>query len=605
MNYVKSFNLFGVDAVQIPCITGSGAPTTTTEAAVGCLYMDEDTGDMYKCISAVDSVYTWEKLVQNDEGGPELQGIRDGYDGYTHETAGEAVRSQVGDIEGRFEPSKNLINPDRLIMDTFCNGNSISSSTSYILTEFIPVKPSTPYWFSWTCSASLLANHSIQKLRFVSYYDSNKTYLSKESAEVRAFTTPENAAYVRLTLYKITITDIQVPMLFEGTTNATQIGNHPYVRELGLLDGEKIKERTVGIEKLSEEIITTGKNLFDKIDAPMGFLGFAPDEIQENASSVTSGYIPVKAGQSYTISPKARAYCLYDTHKDQVARATPEAQVTVTPEHDGFIRVTFAYGDLNTAQIEAGSEATAYEPFMRVLSPNIHLSEQHSTALYEYKNMLTGKKWYACGDSFTADGYGTSDQPKFEGGLYDGKNKVYPFYIGRRCGIDVTNLAVGGQTMAKVEGRGNCFSETIYQNVGADANYITIRLGINDDNQDVPIGTIDDTTNTTFYGAWNVVMEYLITNHPFAHIGIIVPNGANKEYVEAVKAIAVKWGVPYLDFATGEQVPLMHRTQRTNVTSVARTARHNAFIISASNTHPNADAHEYESYCIENWLMSL
>lgn len=42
-------------------MTGKGAPTTSTEGAVGCLYMDTDTGNMYKCTAAVDGSYTWVK----------------------------------------------------------------------------------------------------------------------------------------------------------------------------------------------------------------------------------------------------------------------------------------------------------------------------------------------------------------------------------------------------------------------------------------------------------------------------------------------------------------------------------------------------------------
>lgn len=65
MNYVKNLNLFGVDAQQIPCIPGEGAPTTKTEGAVGCLYMDTTDGNkVYKCVSAADGVYTWEKLLR-------------------------------------------------------------------------------------------------------------------------------------------------------------------------------------------------------------------------------------------------------------------------------------------------------------------------------------------------------------------------------------------------------------------------------------------------------------------------------------------------------------------------------------------------------------
>ena len=63
MDYVQSFDLFGVPAKQVPSITGIGAPTTATEAAVGCLYMDIDTGNLYKCVSATNDAYTWSPVV--------------------------------------------------------------------------------------------------------------------------------------------------------------------------------------------------------------------------------------------------------------------------------------------------------------------------------------------------------------------------------------------------------------------------------------------------------------------------------------------------------------------------------------------------------------
>lgn len=59
MNYVEYFNLLGVDAKQIPSITGEGAPTTSTEGAVGCLYMNTLTGDMYKCTAVETDGYVW------------------------------------------------------------------------------------------------------------------------------------------------------------------------------------------------------------------------------------------------------------------------------------------------------------------------------------------------------------------------------------------------------------------------------------------------------------------------------------------------------------------------------------------------------------------
>lgn len=59
MNYVKSLNLLGVEARQNPSLTGAGAPTDSTEGAVGEFYMDTNTGDLYKCTAVSNGVHTW------------------------------------------------------------------------------------------------------------------------------------------------------------------------------------------------------------------------------------------------------------------------------------------------------------------------------------------------------------------------------------------------------------------------------------------------------------------------------------------------------------------------------------------------------------------
>ena len=49
MNYVTSLDMFGVEAKEIPCVRGKGVPNKSTAGAVGCLYMDVNTGVIYKC----------------------------------------------------------------------------------------------------------------------------------------------------------------------------------------------------------------------------------------------------------------------------------------------------------------------------------------------------------------------------------------------------------------------------------------------------------------------------------------------------------------------------------------------------------------------------
>lgn len=225
-------------------------------------------------------------------------------------------------------------------------------------------------------------------------------------------------------------------------------------------------------------------------------------------------------------------------------------------------------------------------------------------------NILYGKKWVACGDSFTANGYNASDGFDesvyiYQDGRFAGRYKVYPNIIGLRNNMDIVNKASGGQTMGQSS---NSFM-SVYQTIDADADYITIMLGINDKLQGIPVGTAEDATNTTFCGCYNIAMEHILENHPFAHIGIMVSHGTNAEIMAATRQIAERWGVPYLDYGS-PQVPLMNRYTGRNVCAKAQEIREKNFCVisdgvTATNSHPNTAAHEFESTFIEAWLRTL
>ena len=233
-------------------------------------------------------------------------------------------------------------------------------------------------------------------------------------------------------------------------------------------------------------------------------------------------------------------------------------------------------------------------------------------------NILYGKKWESCGDSFTHGDFSgdTTGDIRFTEGLYSGQLKVYPFFIGRRNNMIIVNEAINGSIMAldkdyvagtveDINSR-NPFSLQRYKDISSDADYITLWFGLNDQGH-TNLGTIEDETNETFYGAWNVVLPYLIEHHPFAKIGIIISSGwLNQQYHDAVKQVAEKWGIPYLDIKGSPQVPMMLGGRLgIDVDERAVTLRDNAFKVTATNAHPNAKAHEYQSTFIENWLRSL
>ena len=62
MRFEKDLGFLHVDAKEIPCLTGKGAPTVQTEGAPGVLYMDTDTGVLYKCRGGTAGEYCWENM---------------------------------------------------------------------------------------------------------------------------------------------------------------------------------------------------------------------------------------------------------------------------------------------------------------------------------------------------------------------------------------------------------------------------------------------------------------------------------------------------------------------------------------------------------------
>mgnify|MGYP003306526246 CR=1 FL=1 len=63
---------------------GTGAPAATDPGSPGILYMDTDTGDLYKCTGGADGAWAWKKLSEGGSGytlpvgGEQLGGVKNG-----------------------------------------------------------------------------------------------------------------------------------------------------------------------------------------------------------------------------------------------------------------------------------------------------------------------------------------------------------------------------------------------------------------------------------------------------------------------------------------------------------------------------------------------
>ncbi len=429
-------------------------------------------------------------------------------------------------------------------------------------------------------------------------YSSDKTrkdYWNLSNLSNRTIKTNADISYV--TLSKAANANVQI-----------EIGDKSTKYQEYFLDVKMLNKKldNIGEDDIVNALINRAKIICGHVEKNTinGFLNNLDGSIKlDNTASQVTGFVKVIPNEILLYSGKGSAsvanVCFYDKKFAFISSVN-----------------SLKYG---TFEINVPSEA-AYARFASRASEDGEIAELIVNIKTKpmYKNNLTGKKWYACGDSFTEGAYIFDDfklvDRWLEDGKYAGKLKSYPYYIGNRTNCDVYNIALSGSTLAYVssEPKEYSFSSDYgteepsynnYKSVPIDADYITLWFGINDNGYGVPIGNDDDTINTTFKGAYNIVLKHFVENCKKAKIGIIVSNNMPQAYVDATIKMANRWGIKYLDL-NSDEVPLMQATLR-NVCDEAKANAINKFALSKSNMHPNYYAHEFESKFIEHWLLSL
>jgi lysophospholipase L1-like esterase len=188
------------------------------------------------------------------------------------------------------------------------------------------------------------------------------------------------------------------------------------------------------------------------------------------------------------------------------------------------------------------------------------------------------RKWTAFGDSIT---YLNSWQP----------------YVVKKLGLIHTNRGIGGTTVANtgsiayVDSSGNYMDrppnpqptgstqinssmsvDDRINTIPTDTQLITIFGGRNDYGQNVPLGAITDTVDTTFYGALQIMINKIHTRIPNARKVILIPiyssddgtvNSVGKtfdDYRNAIKQIAYLYGYPVIDLKANTGINKLNST---------------------------------------------
>ena len=477
-----------------------------------------------------------------------------------------------------------------------------------------------------TSLASNFGVYVVDELNHIVFYingynASESGYTESSVPQYVTFELPSDAKYITADIRSVYYTGTS-----DFNINTTTQTN-------GMISEINAFEESIPQEYTAKELHQS-KNLYNPADAESGFIQNSSGIIYPSTAYVTSDYILVSVGVPVTISPRCRKFLAFDAAKNVIPSSYSDNTIatayTYTPVTDGFIRVSFFAND--AAQIELGEQATEYEEYMKklVIEDDIHISETMENDVAELLpfDVLRGKKWAHCGDSFS-----DYTNKTFSSGIYTGKYATFPRLIAKRNGMTLeqtfmlSGRTIGYPSDGSFTNSLTCPSAACYfQNIPADVDYVTIMLGINDighrngsgttpDGEDatgvITLGTIDSFDTSTYYGAFNTVLTWLRTNRPFAHVGIIVTNGLGNTttaagYKDAQIALAKKYGYPYLDLNGDQHTPAMNRYNNSELaTSLYDILNTNYGVDSPSNTHPNWQAHEYESTFIEAWLRSL
>lgn len=145
---------------------------------------------------------------------------------------------------GLFNAGKNIYNPYTLTAGYIDeNGFVVPGGTKYKFSDYLPVKASTGY----------VGNKS---MRFINIYDADKAFISTLTS-TNTFTTPSNAAYVRVTLALANITGFQL----EEGSSVSSYEAFSYTMKSTLPHGEPVSIDThvdvdtpdyFGLERLRE-----------------------------------------------------------------------------------------------------------------------------------------------------------------------------------------------------------------------------------------------------------------------------------------------------------------------------------------------------------------
>lgn len=262
----------------------------------------------------------------------------------------------VNEVIGK---NKFNINASDVSLGNFVSNTSglISANASYNVTGYIPVTGGQAYTLSY--------KHSI------AWYDSNKTYISGSASTdtSKQQTAPANAAFLRCTVILASWT------LFQVEEGSVQTVWEEWISTM-LFTGVKVAAADVsGIDAKIAQVAAvptakTGKNKFNINDADVTsgyYVNNTTGNLSANANYSATGFIPVEAGKTYTLSVKSYM-AWYNSSKIFLSgsSAADTSKQQTAPAGAAYLRasVSIPY-TLANFQVEEGTAETTWEAYVQ------------------------------------------------------------------------------------------------------------------------------------------------------------------------------------------------------------------------------------------------
>jgi lysophospholipase L1-like esterase len=483
-------------------------------------------------------------------------------------TAGGTYQS-TGIADGSISPAKtnfyvgtsNLFNSESsdikngMSLDT-TTGNEIVDAARFI-TGFIDIsayvdQKVTVYYYN--------ASNVLQNTRTF-YYDASHVFIS---SLVGTNTIPVNAKYAR---FYGTPSLINTYMLLLGSDIPTKYIPYAYLDAKKVIsNGKSIIDITDNLTNKLNAPITPAKtdfyvttsNLFDK-DSSENVLGknLSTDGTEiVDAARFVSHWINVSSYVSQTVGAfyfndsgvlQGTTIYFYDVNKSFLRTNAIDTNV---PSNGYYARFAPSLTNLNKMMFwVGGANPTVYVPFSYLDGNKVFINGRSlDSALTNVKTTFESKKWTSYGDSITE------------------LNSWQP-YVVNNLGMVHTNRGVGstrvsGESFVTEGGvtKYSMCSDTRIATIPIDTEIITVMGGSNDWSVGAAIGTMSSPMdNTTFYGAYRLMLDKIYVRVPNARVVILIPpyrdsesttpiNGYYLEdYRKAIREIAYYYGYQTID----------------------------------------------------------